>query len=162
MTGQEAAIGAFIGEIVDIQVENFAKAEDIEAVLNMRRIAVVGLVSNPSKPSFTVGNYLKAHGYEVIPVNPTETEVLGEKSYRSLRDLPEPPEVVDIFRRADHTPQIVDDAIAIGAKAVWFQLGIVREEAARKAREAGLIVVMDRCMKIESGLRRLAERKRNV
>lgn len=138
---------------MDIQVENFAKREDIEAVLNMHRVAVVGLVSNPSKASFTVGHYLQAHGYEVIPVNPTEEEVLGEKSYRSLRDLPEPPEVVDIFRRADHTPAIVDDAIAIGAKAVWFQLGIVNEEAARKAREAGLIVVMDRCMKIERSMR---------
>jgi hypothetical protein len=138
---------------VETQVEDYAKPEDIEAALNMRRVAIMGLSSNPAKPSFTVGHYLQRRGYEVVPVNPTETEVLGEKAYASLADLPEPPEVVDVFRRADHLPQIVDEAIAAGAKAVWFQLGIVNEEAARKAREAGLIVVMDRCMKIESSMR---------
>ena len=138
---------------MDTQAEDFARPEDIDAALNMRRIAIVGLSSDPSKPSFTVGHYLQRHGYEITPVNPTETEVLGEKAYANLSDLPEPPEVVDVFRRANKLPQIVDDAIAAGAKAVWFQQGIVNHEAASKAREAGLIVVMDRCMKIERSLR---------
>jgi predicted CoA-binding protein len=132
------------------QPEDFARPEDIEAALNMHRVAIVGLSSDPSKASLAVGHYLKRHGYDIVPVNPTETEVLGEKAYASLRDLPTPPELVDVFRRADHLPQIVDEAIAVGAKAVWFQLDIINYEAARKAREAGLIVVMDRCMKIES------------
>ncbi len=138
---------------MDTQVEDYARQEDIEAVLNMRRVAMVGLSSDPAKPSFAVGHYLKRRGYEVVPVNPTETEVLGEKAYASLSELPEPPEVVDVFRRPNALPQVVDEAIAAGARAVWFQLGVVNEEAARKAREAGLIVVMDRCMKIESSLR---------
>ena len=138
---------------MDTQVEDYAKPEDIEAALNMRRVAIVGLSSNPAKPSLTVGHYLKRRGYEVVPINPTETEVVGEKAYAALADLSEPPEVVDVFRRPEHLPQVVDEAIAAGAKAIWFQLGIVNEEAARKAREAGLIVVMDRCMKIESSMR---------
>ena len=139
---------------MDTQVEDFARPEDIEAALNMHRVAIVGLSSDPSKASLAVGQYLKRHGYEIVPVNPTETEVLGEKAYPSLHDLPAPPEVVDVFRRADHLPRIVDDAIAVGAKAVWFQLGIINYEAARKAREAGLVVVMDCCMKIENSARR--------
>jgi hypothetical protein len=139
---------------LDAQPEDFARPEDIEAALNMHRVAIVGLSSDPSKASLAVGQYLKRHGYEIVPVNPTETEVLGEKAYPSLRDLPAPPEVVDVFRRADHLPRIVDDAIAVGAKAVWFQLGIINYEAARTARAAGLIVVMDRCMKIENSARR--------
>ena len=139
---------------MDAQPEDFARPEDIEAALNMHRVAIVGLSSDPSKASLAVGQYLKRHGYEIVPVNPTETEVLGEKAYPSLRDLPAPPEVVDVFRRADHLPRIVDDAIAVGAKAVWFQLGIINYEAARTARAAGLIVVMDRCMKIENSARR--------
>ncbi|MDQ3928237.1 MAG: CoA-binding protein [Chloroflexota bacterium] len=138
---------------MDTQVEDYARQEDIEAVLNMRRVAMVGLSSDPAKPSFAVGHYLKRRGYEVVPVNPTETEVLGEKAYASLSELPEPPEVVDVFRRPNALPQVVDEAIAAGARAVWFQLGVVNEEAARKAREAGLIVVMDRCMKIENSKR---------
>ena len=138
---------------MDTQVEDYARPEDIEAALNMHRVAIVGLSSDHTKPSLAVGYYLKRHGYEVVPVNPTETEVVGEKAYASLSELPEPPEVVDVFRRPTALPQVVDEAIAVGAKAVWFQIGIVNEEAARKAREAGLIVVMDRCMKIESSKR---------
>jgi predicted CoA-binding protein len=139
---------------LDTPPDDFARPEDIDAALNMRRVAIVGLSSNPAKPSLAVGHYLKRRGYEVIPVNPTETEVVGEKAYASLSELPEPPEVVDVFRRPEALPQVVDEAIAAGAKAVWFQLGIVNEEAARKAREAGLIVVMDRCMKIERSMRK--------
>jgi predicted CoA-binding protein len=113
------------------------------------RIAMVGLSSNPFRPSHFAAIYLKAEGYEVIPVNPREKEVLGMTCYPSLRDAPGPVEVVDIFRERGAVPAIVEDAIAIGAKVVWMQLGVIHEEAAARARAAGLEVVMDRCMKIE-------------
>jgi predicted CoA-binding protein len=114
-----------------------------------RRIAMVGLSSNPFRPSHFAAIYLRAEGYEVIPVNPREKEVLGLRCYASLRDIPGPVEVVDIFRERSAVPAIVEDAIAIGAKVVWMQLGVIHEEAAERARAAGLEVVMDRCMKIE-------------
>ena len=129
--------------------ESFAGQADIDDILNMKRIAVVGLSSDPSRPSYDVARYLQRQGYTIIPVNPKETEVLGEKSYPTLSDIPEPPDVVDVFRRPEYVGEIVDEAIKVGAKAVWLQLGVINEEAARKAREAGLLVVMDRCMKIE-------------
>ncbi len=110
-----------------------------------RTIAVVGLSSDPSRPSYGVAEYLQRHGYRIIPVNPNETEVLGERAYASLRDVPEPVKIVDVFRRPADTPPIVDDAIAVGAKVVWMQDGIVHEGAAAKARAAGLVVIMDRC-----------------
>lgn len=135
------------------QRENFARTEDIDAILAMRRIAVVGLSSNPSRDSYGVARYLKNHGYEILPVNPNETEILGVPSYKSLADLPEPPEVVDVFRRPEFVSAIVDEAIAVGAKAVWLQLDVVDYEAARRAREAGLVVVMDRCLKVEHARR---------
>jgi predicted CoA-binding protein len=127
----------------------FAEPEDIEAILGMKRIAVVGLSSDPGRPSYGVASYLKRAGYEIIPVNPSEKEVLGEKAYASLADLPEPPEVVDIFRRPEFVGEVVEDAIRVGAKAVWIQSGIINPEAARRAREAGLHVVMDRCIMVE-------------
>jgi len=129
--------------------ESFASRADIDDILEMKRIAVVGLSSDPSRPSYDVARYLQRQGYTIIPVNPKETEVLGEKSYPTLSDIPEPPDVVDVFRRPEYVGEIVDEAIKVGAKAVWLQLGVINEEAARKAREAGLLVVMDRCMKIE-------------
>ena len=110
-----------------------------------RTIAVVGLSSDPSRPSYGVAAYLKEHGYRIIPVNPNETEVLGERAYASLRDVPGPVEIVDVFRRSSEAPPVVDDAIAVGAKVVWMQDGVVHEGAAAKARAAGLVVVMDRC-----------------
>lgn len=129
--------------------QDFARREDIAAILNMKEIAVVGLSSEPSRPSFDVARYMQRHGYQVIPVNPKEAEILGEKAYSSLSDLPEPPEVVDVFRRPEHVAGVVEEAIAAGAKAIWLQLGVIDEKAAQKARDAGLLVVMDRCLKIE-------------
>jgi predicted CoA-binding protein len=136
------------------QFENFANSADIEAILDMKKIAVVGLSSNAARDSFRIARYLQQHGYDITPVNPTETEVLGRKSYPSLLDLPEPPEVVDVFRRPEFVSEIVDQAIQIGAKAIWLQLDIIEFDAARRAREAGLLVVMDRCIMVEHGRRR--------
>ena len=114
-----------------------------------RRIGMVGLSSNPFRPSHFAALYLMAEGYDVIPVNPRESSVLGRTSYASLTAIPGGVEVVDIFREPAAVPAIVEEAIAIGAKVVWMQLGVIHEEAAARARAAGLEVVMDRCMKIE-------------
>lgn len=111
-----------------------------------RTIAVVGLSPNPERPSHEVARHLQAAGYRIIPVNPMATEVLGERSYGSLADVPERVDVVDIFRRAEDVPPIVREAIRIGATVVWMQEGVTHEAAAAEARAAGLTVVMDRCM----------------
>ena len=118
-------------------------------------IAVVGLSSKPDRPSIGVAAYLQDHGYRVVPVNPNETEVLGERAYPSLLDLPEDlrVDVVDVFRRAEETPDIARDAVAIGARVLWLQAGIVNEEAYRVATEAGLEVIMGVC--IRGTIRRL-------
>lgn len=120
----------------------------------MKRIAVVGLSDQPDRPSYDVARYLQTQGYDIIPVNPNATEVLGEKAYPDLASLPEPPEVVDIFRRSEFVGDIVDDAIKVGAKAIWMQFDVVDANAARRAQKAGLLVVMDRCMKVEHWQRR--------
>jgi hypothetical protein len=112
-----------------------------------RTVAVVGLSSNPDKPSYGIAEYLKRQGYRIIPVNPTVSEVFGEKAYPDLKAIPEKVDVAQVFRRSEDVPPIVDDAIAIGAKAVWMQEGIVNQEAAARAIAAGLEVVMDRCMR---------------
>jgi predicted CoA-binding protein len=117
-----------------------------ELLRGSRTIAVVGLSSKKFRPSFGVAEYMQAHGYRIIPVNPNETEVLGEKSYTRLEDIPEHIDIVDIFRRSEFVPSIVEAAIHKGARAVWMQEGIVHEAAAQQAREAGLVVVMDRCI----------------
>ncbi len=123
------------------------EAEEIRDILRTARtVAVVGLSDSPDRPSHGVAAYLKAHGYRIIPINPGVGEVLGEKAYARLEDVPEKIDVVDVFRRPEHVPAIVDSAIAVGAKVVWLQDGIVHEAAAAKARAAGLRVVMDRCM----------------
>jgi predicted CoA-binding protein len=109
-------------------------------------IAVVGLSANPERYSHRVASYLQDRGYQIIPVNPGETEVLGEACYTDLLSVPHQIDVVDIFRRAEDVPPVVRQAISIGAGVIWMQLGIVNEEAAALAREAGLKVVMDRCM----------------
>jgi len=111
-----------------------------------RTIAVVGLSSSPMRPSNGVSEYMKRAGYRIIPVNPNESEVLGEKSYARLEDVPEPIDMVNVFRRPEHVPEIVESAIRIGAKSVWMQEGVIHERAAQKAREAGLDVVMDKCL----------------
>ncbi|MDH3690964.1 MAG: CoA-binding protein [Gammaproteobacteria bacterium] len=112
-------------------------------------IAMVGLSASWYRPSYFAAKYLQDHGFRVIPVNPKYDEILGEKCYAGLKDIPEKIEVVDLFQRSERVPPFVDDAIEIGAKVAWMQLGIVNEKAAQKARDAGLEVVMNRCMKIE-------------
>ena len=124
--------------------------EEIKAVLqDYRVVAVVGLSPKPERPSFQVARYLKEHGYRIVPVNPGQKVILGEKCYPRLSDIPFPVEVVDIFRNVEAIPAIVDEAIAIGARVVWMQQGLTEPAAARKAREAGLQAVMDRCIKID-------------
>jgi predicted CoA-binding protein len=120
--------------------------ETIETVLHeCRTIAVVGLSSNPARPSNGVASYMRRNGYRVIPVNPNEAEVFGDKSYPSLAEVPPGIELVDIFRRSAEAGRAVDEAIAIGAKAVWLQEGVIDHAAAQRAVDAGLLVVMDRC-----------------
>ncbi len=114
-------------------------------------IAMVGLSANWYRPSYFAAKYLQEYGYRVIPVTPSYDEILGEKCYPSLGAIPEPVDVVDCFRRAEEIPALAEQAIDIGAKVLWMQLGIVNDTAAHMAREAGLEVVMDRCMKIEHG-----------
>src|SRR5262249_1777881 len=127
-------------------------ADEIRDLLrSTHTIAVVGLSDNPGRASHHVAAYLQDHGYRIIPVNPTVTEVLVEKAYPRLEDVPEPIDLVDVCRRPEHMPGIVDAAIKVGAKAVWLQLGIVHEEVAAKAQAAGLRVVQDRCTLIEHG-----------
>jgi predicted CoA-binding protein len=120
-----------------------------ETILRYRNVAVVGLSADPQRPSYRVASYLAEHGYHIIPVNPTLPQVLGMTSYPDLASVPDKVEVVDIFRKAEVVMPIVEDAIKIGAKAVWMQEGIVNEAAAARARDAGLLVVMDRCMRKE-------------
>ena len=116
-----------------------------------KTIAMVGLSPNTQRPSHFVASYLQYEGYRVIPVNPRATEILGEKSYPDLRSIPVPVDMVDIFRRPEECPDIVAEAIEIGAKSVWFQLGVIHEGAAETAVSAGLQVIMDRCVKMEHG-----------
>ena len=111
-----------------------------------RTIAVVGLSAKRYRPSYGVAEYMQRAGYRIIPVNPHETEILGEKCYPDVESVPEPIDIVDIFRRSEYVPEIVEAAIRKGAKVVWMQEGVIHEEAARRAREAGLEVVMDRCI----------------
>lgn len=118
-------------------------------LMQNRTIAVVGLSANWHRPSHFAAKYMLDHGYAVIPVNPAYTEVLGQKCYSSLHDVPRKVDIVDCFRRAEDIPAIADAAIAIGARVLWLQLGVINPEAARHAEAAGLEVVMDRCVKIE-------------
>ncbi len=112
-------------------------------------IAVVGYSDKPHRTSYRIGNYLRRAGYKVFPVNPTIKEIDGEASYPNLAAVPEPIDIVDVFRRSEYLPDIVEESIAVGAKAIWTQLGVIDEEAARRAEEAGLDVVMDRCIMVD-------------
>lgn len=114
-----------------------------------RNIAVVGLSPNPERPSHQIASYLAGQGYNIIPVNPNAQQILGRTSYPDLSSIPELVEVVDIFRRPEEVMPIVEEAIKVGAKAIWMQEGIINEEAAARARKAGLMVVMDKCMRKE-------------
>jgi hypothetical protein len=127
-----------------------ATPEEISGILrDYRTIAVVGLSNDPSRPSYQVAQYLQQHGYRIIPVNPGCQEVLGERCYPSLKEIPVPVEVVDIFRKGEAIPAIVEEAMAVGARVVWMQLGLEEPDSALRARQAGLQVVMNRCLKIE-------------
>lgn len=135
----------------EIQNLTASPAEIADILQSYRTVAVVGLSPKADRPSHQVAKYLREHGYRVVPVRPGCSEILGEKCYDTLRDIPFPVEVVDIFRNVDAIPAIVDEAIAVGANVVWMQLGLAEPDSAKKARTAGLKVVMDRCMKIEHG-----------
>ncbi len=117
-----------------------------EILESYRTIAVVGLSSQRFRPSHSVTAYMQSQGYRIIPVNPHETEVLGERAYARLQDVPGPVEIVDVFRRSEHVARVVEEAIEVGAKVLWLQEGVVDEEAAARARGAGMEVVMDLCI----------------
>lgn len=122
---------------------------ETEILNSSRAVAVVGLSEKTDRPSYVVASYLKQNGYKIIPVNPTAEKILGEICYPDLGSIPEPVDVVDIFRRTEEVPAIVEQAIEIGAKAVWMQEGVINKQAASRARGAGLPVVMDKCMRKE-------------
>jgi predicted CoA-binding protein len=127
-------------------------SEKIRRILRTSRvIAVVGLSAQWHRPSFFAAKYMQEHGYRVIPVNPQYDSILGERSFKSLRDIPEKVDIVDCFRKSAEIPAIADDAIAIGAKVLWMQLGVENEAARAKAEAAGLEVIDNRCVKIEHG-----------
>jgi uncharacterized protein len=131
-------------------------SETIRRILDeCRTIAVVGLSSSTWRPSHGVAGYMQRAGYRIIPVNPNETEVLGERSYASLKDVLDKIDLVDVFRRSAEAGAVVDEAIAIGARAVWLQEGVIDDEAARRAENAGLLVVMDRCWLKEHARRKV-------
>jgi hypothetical protein len=122
-------------------------AEEIRALLTtVKTIAVLGLSDNPARPSYRVAEAMQGFGYRIVPVRPAQSEVLGEKAYSRLADLPAVPDLVDVFRAPEHVPGIVDECIARGVKRLWLQEGVVNEAAAEKARAAGMTVVMDRCI----------------
>lgn len=121
--------------------------DELRALLtSSTTIAMVGASANPEKPSHGIMKRMLAAGYRVIPVNPKEAEVLGQKAYASLADIPDPVDIVDVFRKSEDTPAIADEAIALGAKTLWLQAGVTNDEAARRAKAAGLNVIMDRCI----------------
>jgi predicted CoA-binding protein len=128
---------------------NPSKAELLALLTNASTIAMVGASGDSQRPSHGVMQRLLKAGYRVIPVNPGETEVLGQKAYASLRDVPGPVDIVDVFRRPEHTPELADQAVEIAAKALWLQLGVINQDAAARASAAGLTVVMDLCIAVE-------------
>jgi predicted CoA-binding protein len=132
-----------------MNIKEYQDTEVIRRVLTRRRIAIVGLSGNDLRASNFVGRYFLNHGYDVVPVNPREKSILGRTSYASLADIPTPVDTVDVFRQPSAVPEIAREAIAIGATCLWLQFGVISEEGAQIARDGGLDVVMDRCMKVE-------------
>ncbi|WP_053375589.1 CoA-binding protein [Paenibacillus sp. FJAT-27812] len=127
--------------------------EQIKGILEKSTtVAVVGLSDNPERVSYMVSEAMQAKGYTIIPVNPNADTILGQKSYASLKDIPVPVDIVNVFRRSEYTPPVAEEAVAIGAKTFWLQLGIVSEEAAAIAAAGGLEVIMDRCIKVEDSI----------
>jgi uncharacterized protein len=141
----KAARGTPVSDSIALMLEHY------------KTLAIVGLSSKPCRPSYGVASYMKAHGYRIIPVNPRETAVLGEKAYATLDGVPEPVDVVVIFRRSEFVPEVVESAIRKRSRVVWMQEGVVHEEAARRARQAGLEVVQDRCILKEHAKRFVTE-----
>lgn len=140
-------------EIPDPEFRAAAADQTVERILGYaRRIAVVGASDNPARPSYDITDYLIRAGFEVFPVNPGKERILDRPCYASLAQVPGPIDVVNVFRRPDAVPEIAEEAIRAGARALWLQLGVVHNQAARRAREAGLDVVMDRCIKVEHRL----------
>jgi predicted CoA-binding protein len=136
-------------------------AETLKALLTAAEvIAMVGASSNPERPSNGIMRKLQSVGYRVIPINPNETEVLGERAYASLDDVPEKIDIVDVFRRPEHTPAIADAAVRVGARALWLQQGVSNDEAAARANKGGLLVVMDECIGVAHSILRVPSRRR--
>ncbi|MFF2484178.1 CoA-binding protein [Paenibacillus sp. NPDC058071] len=127
--------------------------DDIKIILEQSDvIAVVGLSDKPDRTSYMVSEAMQAKGYKIVPVNPNADEILGEKSYKTLADIPFKVDIVNVFRRPEHTPPVAEEAVAIGAKTLWLQLGIANDEAAATAAAGGLHVIMDRCIKVEDSI----------
>lgn len=146
VTQQENAVSDILCEIPEYN----PPSEKIKAILEKyKEVAIVGLSPKPERDSHKVAKYLKENGYRIVPVNPGQKEILGERCYPNLKAIPFLVEVVDIFRKPEAIPPVVDDAIEIGAKVVWMQIGLAHNQAADKARKAGLEVVMNKCIKIE-------------
>lgn len=132
-----------------MNLDKYQDPDVIRKVLSWRNVAIVGLSANELRASNFVGRYLQIRGYNVIPVNPREQTILGNKCYTSLSDIPESVDTVDVFRQPDAVPAIAEEAVAIGARCLWLQFGVISEEGARIAEAGGLDVVMDKCMKVE-------------
>jgi predicted CoA-binding protein len=132
--------------------ENPAREQIKQILENSTTVAVVGLSDNPERVSYMVSEAMQAKGYTIIPVNPNADTILGQKSYASLKDIPVPVDIVNVFRRSEHTPPVAAEAVSIGAKTFWLQLGIANDEAAEIAAAGGLNVIMDRCIKVEDSI----------
>lgn len=132
--------------------ENPSREEIADLLRNAGNIAVVGLSDRPDRTSYMVSAAMQSRGYRIIPVNPGATEILGEKCYPSLRDIPEPVDIVNVFRRSEYCADVAREAAEIGAKVLWLQQGIISEEAADIAEDAGMIAIMDRCIKVEDSI----------
>jgi predicted CoA-binding protein len=132
-----------------VNLEQYQNTDVIQKVLSRKRVAIVGLSANNLRASNFVGRYLQRHGYDVVPVNPRETSILGAQSYDSLTDIPAPVDTVNVFRNPDAVPAIAEEAVAMGARCLWLQFGVISQQGADIASGGGLDVVMDRCIKVE-------------